>query len=205
MQKRIEKTCCVCGGKFACHYQEKPYCNKHYLRMKNNGTIEPKIRARTCTYETIEDSIVITTKKGIKILADIKDEAAVKRYSWCISKTGYAVANINGKVVKMHRYLLGAEWEGKMVDHKNHNTLDNRRNNLRICSCQENARNKSVTKNCSSGHLGIRVTAAGTYQARITHCRKEIQLGTYKTLGEAIKARNEAEDRYHGEFGNHKT
>jgi hypothetical protein len=54
-------------------------------------------------------SIQIRTSKGQKILIDPDDFEKCSKYSWCISKTGYAVANIRGKVTKMHRYILGVK------------------------------------------------------------------------------------------------
>jgi len=142
----------------------------------------------------------VITKKGEEILIDIEDFEKVKRYSWCISKTGYPVANINGKVTKLHRYLLGVKNPKIIVDHINRNALDNRKSNLRLCTALENSRNTTVSKNSNTGYLGISLTPQGKYRARIMVNRKEIRLGNYSKIEDAIKARKQAEKKYFKEF-----
>jgi hypothetical protein len=144
--------------------------------------------------------IKIITKKGEEILVDYEDFEKVKRYSWCISKTGYPVANIGYKVIKLHRYILNIDDPKVIIDHKNRNRLDNRRKNLRICNVQENARNTTVSKSNQTGYLGISKTAQGKYRARIMVNRKEIRLGHYDNLEDAIRARKEAEKLYFKDF-----
>lgn len=161
------------------------------------------MRRRTNTYKVHGDILVITTSKGVEIIADADDLEKLNKYSWCISKTGYPVANINHKVTKIHRYILGLTDSSIIVDHKNRNPFDNRKTNLRICTTTDNARNKSVSKKSKSGHIGIRKTPNNRYNVRITCNRKEIHVGNFKTLDEAIAARKAAEDRYHGKFGSH--
>lgn len=156
-------------------------------------------RKSTNSFEIKEGVLYITTKNNDVILADPEDYEKLSKHSWCISKTGYPVANINGRPTKLHRYILELSDPKDIVDHKNRNPLDNRRQNLRRCTQAENMRNKSG----KNGYIGIRVTPYKTYNVRITINYKEIYVGSFKTLEEAIAARNKAEDEYHGEFGNH--
>lgn len=206
MAKRLSKwegaVCCICGEPFKCAFEGKPYCNKHWLRLYNNGTVEKCGRKRTNKYETKDDILIITTAKGIKILADISDYDLLSKHSWCISKTGYPVANINKKVIKLHRYLLHGLCEGKIVDHINGNVLDNRRNNLRICkSNSDNARNCRLSKNNKSGYSGVSmIKKTGKYRARIVVDRKEINLGHFDLYEDAVKARIAAEKKYYGDY-----
>lgn len=153
------------------------------------------MRKNTNKYE-----MKVITKKGEEILIDAEDFEKVKNHSWCISKTGYPVANMNGKVVKLHRYLLGLNNPDIIVDHINRNKLDNRKCNLRICTALENSRNASVSKNNKTGHLGISKTKEGKFRARIMVNRKEIRLGRYEKIEDAIKARKKAEKKYFGNF-----
>lgn len=151
-------------------------------------------------HNTNRYELKIITKKGDEILIDIQDLEKVKRYSWCISKTGYPVANINGKVTKIHRYILGIKNPEIVIDHINGNPLDNRKNNLRLCTALENSRNTSVSKNNKTGYLGISKTQGGKYRARIMVNRQEIRLGHYDKLEDAINARKKAEIKYFGRF-----
>jgi hypothetical protein len=112
---------------------------------------------------------------------------------------GYLVANINHKSIKLHRFILNAE-NGSVVDHINHNPLDNRKSNLRITTHKNNSRNTSVSKSSKIKHLGISTTPSGKYRARIMVEGKEIRLGHYQSLADAIHARKEAEIKYFGEF-----
>lgn len=176
------------------------YCNKHYLRMHNNGDLELHPRRRTT--KLIHDggnTATIVTANGELILIDRDDIDKAMRYSWCISKTGYAVANIGGHVTKMHRYLLDLSKGELVVDHINGNPLDNRRCNLRLCEPEENGRNLKKKKS-RSGETGIRKTSHGRWNARIMIGRKEVHLGNYLTKEAAIEARQAAERQYFGEY-----
>lgn len=87
------------------------------------------------------------------------------------------------------------------VDHINHNGLDNRMTNLRPCNNAENNRNKPSYKRPKSGYTGIRYNSkVGSYYVRIMVNKKEISLGAYKTVEEALKARKEGEEKYFGDF-----
>lgn len=197
-------VCCICGKgpERVVRFEGKPYCNKHYLRMKTWGDVELHPRGRTNQYIVEGNLLRIVTKKGETILADAADLNVLNKHSWCISKTGYPVANINKKTIKLHRYLLGLTDPDVLVDHKNNNPLDNRRDNLRICTARENGWNQSG----NSGRklpVGIRITPAGRYVAVIQPNKKHIHLGTFDTLEEAATARRDAELKYFGDFAQH--
>lgn len=196
---KLEKICCVCGGPFSGTFDGKPYCNKHWLRMYTHGDLELRRKKNTNTHRVERDIAFITTANGVTFFVDEADLPTVKRYSWCMSKTGYPVANVGGSVVKLHRYLLRPE-SGEVVDHINGNRMDNRRCNLRVCTAKENARNVRPAKNSKSGVLGVRETKHGTYQARIVVNGTEIHLGNFKTMDEADSARRVAESQYFGEY-----
>ena len=176
-KRKRNLNCVICGEPYSCYFDGKPYCNKHYQRMRLYGNPDGRPRKSTNLFKTEGDILSITTKKGDMILADAEDREKLEKYSWCISKKGYAVANTGKKVVKMHRLILDVADPGKVVDHINHNKLDNRKENLRICTQADNTRNKTPKGECP----GIRVTESGRYNVRITLNRKEIHVGNYKT------------------------
>ena len=74
----------------------------------------------------------IELTKDYVAVVDDDDYDNLRKYSWCYSH-GYAVSYINGKLVRMHRFIL--DYYGDQdIDHINNNGLDNRKENLRIVS-----------------------------------------------------------------------
>ena len=149
-------------------------------------------RRSTNTFVIQGDTVHCLTAKGQSYVIAFRDLERVKKYSWCFSKTGYLVANIQGKVTKLHRFILQAK-NGEIVDHIDGNPANNSRNNLRICTLSENA------KNSKSKSLGIR-KRKNKWVARIVVNYNELYLGTYDTQEEALAARQKAEIKYYGIF-----
>lgn len=143
--------------------------------------------------------------KGIEtgiITIDTSDLELVQSYPWHIesAKAGikYAAASVAGHTVRLHRLLMP---NATIVDHINHNGLDNRRINLRSCSNAENSRNKILHTQPKSGYVGIRHNPkCNTYYVRIMVNKKEISLGHYDNIQDAIKARIEGEQKYFKKF-----
>lgn len=109
------------------------------------------------------------TITGGSVLIDEADFEFVSQYAWKVLKNksvSYATTRVFCKCCKrqstvyMHRLLLGLEPGGKtIVDHKNHNGLDNRRDNLRACASWQNAHYKRMRKGVekySSQYRGVR-------------------------------------------------
>lgn len=78
---------------------------------------------------------------------DLEDYDIIKNYLWRENDNGYCIAQLrkqnSRKYIRLHRLIMSAP-DSKQVDHINHNTLDNRKQNLRIVSNQENCFNKDV-------------------------------------------------------------
>lgn len=94
----------------------------------------------------------IPLSQGKVALVDDEDFELVYQYKWSVSGRGgiyYARCNINrnGKdtTQSMHRFLLCPPPD-KEIDHMNHNGLDNRRCNIKICTHAENMANRSPNK-----------------------------------------------------------
>lgn len=85
---------------------------------------------------------------GLKGLISPEDEERVNKYHWYITSGSYIEGTVDRKKILLHRFITNAP-KGLVVDHINHNKLDNRKNNLRIVSYQQNAFNthaKGYTK-----------------------------------------------------------
>lgn len=154
---------------------------------------------KTQVIEKKGDVSIIYTAKGEAIYVDNEDVPKLSAYSWCLNKAGYPVARIDGRVVRIHRYLLGPS-EGEIIDHINGNPLDNRKSNLRKCNNTQNARNCKLGKNNKTGYTGVSLTPEGKYKARIMADRREIRLGHYLAKDAAIVARMSAERDFFDSF-----
>ena len=103
----------------------------------------------------------------------------------------------------MHRFIMGVEDSKVHIDHINHDTLDNRKSNLRLCTHAENGRNRKIQKGGSSKYKGVckrRNNMVKAFEASIKFNYKRIHLGTFATELEAAIAYNKAALHYFGEF-----
>lgn len=83
---------------------------------------------------------IIGAGKFVKV--DNRDYEMLMRHKWHY-RDGYAIAKINNKEVRMHRFILQITAPDILVDHINRNRLDNRRENLRPYTPIQNANNRS--------------------------------------------------------------
>jgi len=117
--------------------------------------------------------------------------------------SGYRKVIINGRPYCVHRiiwFLVYGEDPGKMeVDHINRIRDDNRTENLRLATSQQNKWNRGCLPESQSGYRGIRKRFWGqSYRWEVRFRRKYI--GTYKTLEEAIGAWESVAKPHAGEF-----
>ena len=126
-------------------------------------------------------------KDGKTFLVSAEDyEDFVYGYRFCLnSKDGYVIYSgrkdgLHNKF--LHRIIMDNP-EDLVVDHINRNPLDNRRDNLRIVSIQENNMNLSMSKRNKSGVPGVSWHKdANKWQAKIAYKYKHIFLGCFDTL-----------------------
>ena len=104
----------------------------------------------------------------------------------------------------MARLMLGLEYGDKYeVDHKNRNPLDNRRDNLRICTHQENSRNRKSFRGTTSKYKGVyweKGRKGEKWRATIFFSNKLIHIGYFTIEEEAARAYNEMAKEYFGKF-----
>lgn len=122
-----------------------------------------------------------------------------KRYNtFRVKSSVYQGYKKSPKNIKLHRYLMDAK-KGEVVDHINHNTLDNRKSNLRITNNYGNGQNRNVQKNNLIGYKGVK-KANNKYMARIFHNNIYIYLGVFNTPEDAAKEYNKKAKEIFGEF-----
>lgn len=162
----------------------------------------------------------IQLTQGKVALVDDADYKWLTQWKWhlCKSKlrnTYYAGRHLTIKknkqcTVLMHRELLGLKkGDGKLVDHKDHNGLNNQRYNIQEATRTQNVCNKTSSKTSTFKYLGvcyINRKRKGEYCTQIIVQigvkNKRILIGQFKTEIEAVKAYDKAAVFYHGEFAN---
>lgn len=91
--------------------------------------------------------------------------------------------------------------KGDYVDHKNHDTSDNRKFRLRLTTNQENTMNHVLHSNNTSGVSGVSWDSEKSlWRARIFLNYKGIHLGYFTKFEDAVAVRKQAEIKYFGEF-----
>ena len=155
------------------------------------------------------DVAYVTLTKGYKAVIDVEDVPSVEAYNWRVQTKGnnaYAVRSepIGGgkqTTVRMHRQITDASPETQ-VDHIDHNGLNNKRQNLRLCEGIHNTWNARRRCNNTSGYKGVSWSGAmSKWRARINVKGEEHRLGYFDTPQEAHQAYCEASKKYHKEFG----
>jgi hypothetical protein len=143
-----------------------------------------------------------TTNTNKEFYFDLEDYDKIKDYCWSenVNTKGYhsLVAydrNLKKSVTMFHIIV------GKQHDHINRNSFDNRKENLRPATVQENNYNKSQSKRNTSGFIGVYFDKKyKTWYSSIKISDKTTRLGTFQNKTDAIRARFEAEAKYYGDF-----
>jgi len=128
-------------------------------------------------------------------------------------QSGYANLSImvNGEIqwVKLHRFLLqqyGYSTDNYLVDHINRNKLDNRMENLRVVSSQQNAWNTSKFSTNTTGYYGVSYDKqSGKYRPCISSPieNKTVKLGYYSDKEDAAKVFDIVAKSFRGEHCHH--
>lgn len=208
-----ETKCTACDANAFARFEGVPYCKKHYMQMYHKGKITNRTIYDPNEYVMYENYAECVTydKEGnetARVKVDLDKVEELRQYKIYIRKQGgdtwYAAINLEGKKILLHRYLMNV-YEEKysidcVVDHINGDKLDDRLENLRICSHADNM------KNIRKGNkiTGVSQLKNGKWSARIMHNYKGMHLGYFNTEQEATIARLTKEFELCGEYGPNK-
>jgi hypothetical protein len=121
----------------------------------------------------------------------------------CKTRSFYAVGYVDKHAISMHRLILGlATGDPRQGDHENSGTtLDNRGCNLRISKWAQNAKNRRLNRDNTSGFKGVS-RYGRRYVAQIKADGVLHYLGRFDTPEHAHRVYCEAAIRLHGKFAN---
>lgn len=197
----IQYLCqCDCGNKIivkGCYLRRglKTSCGclprdktKYQYKRKNNR------------YELLEEyGVGYTSNTNTPFYFDLEDYDLIKDRCWSESPNGYIMTRYpRTKTIWLHRYIMNNS-QDTIVDHINHNKADNRKENLRIVTPQQSVMNRGIQKNNKSGYTGV-FRFHNKWVAAIGFNGKQIRLGAYDNIEDAIEARREAEIKYFGDY-----
>jgi hypothetical protein len=157
----------------------------------------------------------IKLTQGMFALVDDEDFDYLNQWKWYANKghsTFYAQRQVSININKqrqtaeiMHRLIMNAPAYA-IIDHINHNGLDNQKNNLRICNKSENQRNSLCSRGGTSKYKGVffhkQFSLRGwkAWEAGIRYNKKRLCLGSFYTEIEAALAYNKKAKELFGEF-----
>lgn len=130
-------------------------------------------------------------------IIDDEDYDRVSRYNWSYN-SGYA--RCLSRNIYLHRLILNPP-NDKQIDHINHNTLDNRKNNLRICSGAENCKNTNSHKDSVSRFKGVCFDKqTKKWQSQIYINGYQVKIGRFDNEIDAARAYDDLASEHFGEF-----
>ena len=157
---------------------------------KRKGIPQIPRRVRKPPLEQPDDHKLIQLKDGRVAKVSNEDFEEFSRYNWTVSNKGYPMSRHR----TMHSFI-----SGEYTDHKNGDTLDNRRENLRPATHAQNMWNKKVPSNSPTRFKGVHRKGRG-WGSCITKHGERFYLGRFDTPEEAAKAYDAAAMAHYGEF-----
>lgn len=145
--------------------------------------------------------IIIAKGKNVAIIDD-EDFDLISKYTWTRSIRSNKIYVVSKGVsrVLMHRLIMGFP-KDLLVDHINHNGLDNRKINLRIVSKKQNQCNRRPSKKGTSKYLGV-IKRRNSWRAQISINKRTKHIGTFASEEQAALAYNEFAKVVHGDYAN---
>lgn len=193
-------------------------CSKHMHQLHKYGKFLDNIQRTnndlndyTIDYKNNTVTFNLYNQKNVKngeFIIDLEDIEKVKYRKWRISSNNHVVTGLpaKGTMRDLSHVILDFRPENftkGVVDHIDGNPLNNKKENLRICTQGENTLNKSFVSNNTSGFIGISYSKnKNRYDPEIRLNGKRCHLGYTKTLEEAVYKRYYAKILLFGEFSN---
>lgn len=148
---------------------------------------------------------LIPLTQGQFAKVDDDDFEWLMTYKWYAKKVKsgyfYAYTKRNKKIFSMHRLIMNTTDKCVFVDHKLHDTLDNRKSELRIATRSQNGVNKKQKMDGANRFVGVhKVARSKTFRVMAYKDNKQFYVGSFNDEVEAALAYNEKAKELHGEF-----
>lgn len=218
----MKKKCEVCGretNRTHSLYGYKCVCSKHMHQILNYGHPIDTIQR---TNSDLNDYIIKgkevifnvynqKNEKNAEFIIDKEDIEKVKYHKWRLSHK-HVVTGLpsRGNQRDLSWIILDIPSEeikkqNIVIDHKDGDPLNNKKDNLRICKQSQNSLNKSFMSNNTSGFIGVTyIKNRGYYDPEIRLGYKRCHLGRTKIIEEAVYRRYCAEQILFQDFANKK-
>jgi len=202
------KKCCICDRIDRIRtINEKNYCPKHAFQIERHGKILKRTRFdpnEIVLYDNYAEIILYHNDGSEKdrTIIDLNDVDRCKRHKWhkkyCNRGKSYVFTRIDGKPIRLHRFVLDFYDLELEIDHIDGNPLDNRKENLRKVTHQENMQNQTkLPKNNTSGYIGVVWNKSNKkWDAQIKTNKKRFYLGSFEKIEDAVEARKNGEKKY---------
>lgn len=136
----------------------------------------------------------IKLTKGKFAIVDDADFEFLNQFKWYLTSHNYAKQSSSPRQY-MHT-IINKTPKGKITDHINRNTLDNRKENLRTGDKRLNSINRGLQTNNTSGYRGISwMPKLKKWEVYIWNFQKKIGLGYFNNIKKAVSVRKEAEKK----------
>ncbi len=191
-------------------HRQNGYCDKHAQQVRLHGHILERtiytpnvfvVEGDVCRIQIYD----IKGNHSYNATIDADNYNIVKDRKWrvCCGRVGfmgYVASGWKETFILLHRLLTGAP-DGQMVDHKDRDTLNNKRENLRFCTRSQNKMNSRTPRHSKSGVKNVCfATGPKKWQSHIKVDGKKIHLGFFDRLEDAKQAVDDNRLKYHGEF-----
>lgn len=134
------------------------------------------------------------------VLVDDEDYDDLLKFTWKINTSGHVQTTRIGKIILLHRYVLGIDDPHVIIDHRDRVKTNCQKCNLKVTDVKGNSRNRTPIG--KTGHTGIYLTPYGKFRARIKIDGHNVSLGNYDNIEDAIEARKCAELKYWRQIDN---
>ena len=178
-------------------------CKQCYLQIANQNSIP--FEHKTNSYEFRDGlGVGFASNTNSEYYFDVDDFDKVKDIYWHENPFGYIYGydTETKQRVALHRLVMGVTEDTQdVIDHINRNPKDCRKSNLRLCSQGENAMNRSLYKNNTSGCTGVAFDEkSNKWVAYINKEMRRHHIGMFDNKEDAIRARKKIEKELFGQF-----